>query len=93
VRTDVAERGVTATAIVERLDVFEDVLPCFVSSGVALRMHPLILQTVEEALDRRVVPAIALARHRGEHAVFAQQRLIIVTAVLAAAIRVMHHTV
>lgn len=60
----VAERGMLASPVVERLDVVEQVVLCFGPRTVAGAMHPLILQTVEEALRRRVVPAISLAAHQ-----------------------------
>jgi len=65
----VAERGMTASAVVERLNVVEQVGHRCGPRTVAGAMHPLILQAVEEALRRRVVPAIPLAAHRAGHPV------------------------
>jgi Zn-dependent membrane protease YugP len=45
-------------------------------------MYPLVLQTVEEAFRRRVVPAAALAAHRAAHAIRAQLALEFVARVL-----------
>src|SRR5271156_3839416 len=53
-------------------------------------MHTLILQAVEETLAGGVIPAIALAAHRREHAVVSELFLKVVAAILAAAIRVMN---
>ena len=68
----VAERRMPAPAVVERLDVIEGVSNRCPSGFVAGAMHPLILQAVEEALGRRVVPAVALVVHRRGHAVFGE---------------------
>jgi hypothetical protein len=57
----VAERGMATSSVVERLDVVEQVGLWRGPGRVAGTMRPLILQAVEEALARRVVPAIALA--------------------------------
>ena len=51
---------------------------------VARAMHAFVLQTVEEALRRRVVPAVALAAHRAGHAVLGQLGLEDAAGVLAA---------
>lgn len=85
----VAERGMEAPAVVERLDVVEQVGLRFGPHGVAGAMHPLILQAVEEALARRVVPAISLAAHRAGHPVLFQLRLKGEARILAAPVGVM----
>src|ERR1700736_3495263 len=89
-RTDTTERCVTANSIVEDLDVFKHVSTRCVARFVAHSMHALVLQAVEEALARRVVPAIAFAAHRREHSVFGELLLKIVAAILTAAIRMMN---
>jgi len=71
----VAERGMPAPTVVERLDVVEGVGNRFCSRLVLGAMHPLILEAVEEALRRGVIPAVALPAHRTDHAVFLQPRL------------------
>src|SRR4029434_6273545 len=50
----VAERGVAASAIVERLDVSKEIGDRFVPRRVPRTMHALVLQTVEEAFGRGV---------------------------------------
>ena len=57
---DIAQRGMSAHPVVERLDVAEGVGNRLGSRFVASAMHPLTLQAVEEALARRVIPAIPL---------------------------------
>ena len=50
-------------------------------------MHQLIFQGAPETLHRRIVPAVALAAHGGQHAKLLQLLPISMGAVLAAAIR------
>ena len=59
-RRVVTERGVTTTPVVEHFDVVEQIGDRVLSVRVARAVHPLVLQAVEEALRRRVVPAVAL---------------------------------
>src|SRR5512133_2415422 len=87
-RRGVAERGMQTPAVVERLDVVEEVGLRRGLRTVAGAMHPFILQAVEEALCRRVVPAVALAAHRADHAVLLQARLKGVARILTAAVGV-----
>ena len=61
--------------VVERLDIVEQVDIRYGPRTVADVMHPLILQTVEEALGRGVIPAIAFAAHRADQHVLLQPRL------------------
>ena len=76
------------TRVVEAIDVFEDchldLAPCFP------RVSPdqLCFDGFEEGLDGSIVIAIAFSAHRHLEAMLAQDILIIVRAVLAAAIRV-----
>ena len=75
-------------AIVEDFDVLLDgrfrVGPC----GVPLMMNHFVLQTAPEALHRRVVVAVPLARHGCPHAELRDQLSIVVGAVLVASVRV-----
>ena len=81
-----AERGMATSEIVERLDVVKDVGNGFGPRAVAGAMHPLILQAVEEALARRVVPAVTLVAHR---TVFLQPCLKGMAGILASPVGVM----
>lgn len=69
-------------AVVEDLDVLLDcrfgVGPC----GVPLMMNHLVFQAAPEALHRRVVVAVPLARHRCLHAELRDQFAIVVGAIL-----------
>lgn len=88
----VAERGMPAPAVVERLDVIEGVGNGLGSRLVAGAMHSLILEAVEETLGRRIVPAVSLAAHRADHPVFLQPRLKGVAGILASPVGVMNQS-
>jgi hypothetical protein len=64
----VAERGVAATAVVEFLDVIEQIGNGLGAARVACVMHPFVLQAFEEAPGRGVVPAVSLAAYRARPA-------------------------
>ena len=63
-RRTVAERGMTATAVVKRFNVFKWVGAGGCARGIAPAEHPLALQTVEETLRRCIIPAIAPSRRK-----------------------------
>ena len=77
-------------AIVEYLDVFEDVLPGFVSGGRAPMVHELPLERPTETFDPRVVPAVAFAPHAGNEAVLSESVLVARRGLLTAAVRMVH---
>lgn len=52
------------TPIVEHLDILEQVLDRFFACRIACAMDPFVLETVEEAFGRSIVPEVALAAHR-----------------------------
>ena len=79
-----------ALAVVEHLDVLEGRGLHRSRVAEALPVDPLILEAVEPALGRRVIPAVPLAAHRADHAVFLQLVLEGVAGVLAAPVGVMH---
>ena len=62
-RRQISQCGVAAAPVVEDGDVLEQIARGLVASRIARAMNPLILEAVEEALSRGVVPAVALARH------------------------------
>ena len=57
----VTERRVTAPLVAELLDVVEQVGLRLVPRGVMGAMHPLVFQAVEEAVRRRLEPALNLS--------------------------------
>src|SRR3954468_23030775 len=58
------ERGVPAAAVVEDLDVFEDLGAQFGLGWPAAAVDELFLQCREEALGDGVIKAVTLAAHR-----------------------------
>ena len=54
--------------------------------GVVSAPYPLHLQIQEEALHRRVVPAVSFPAHAAHHLVLLQQRMVFLTGVLAASV-------
>ncbi len=73
-----------AFPVVKNLDVFKGLSLDHGVSRKASAMHPLILEAVEPALRRRVVPAVALPAHGADHAVGSVLFLKGMTGVLAA---------
>ena len=85
------QRRVQPFPVVKHLDVFERRRLHVLACSEAPSMHPLVLEAVEPALGRGVVPAVTLAAHRAGHAVFGQLVLKRMAGVLAAPVRVMQH--
>ncbi len=54
----VAERGMLSLPVAKRFDDIEQISLRFILCPIAGAMHSLILQTVEEALGRRIVPVV-----------------------------------
>ncbi len=68
-------------AIAEAFDVLKQVLFCL-SGCVGTVMNQLGFERVEKAFHRRIVPAIAFARHGGRYAGSGQRLLIITRCIL-----------
>lgn len=79
----------TTTAVIKHFDVFEQVRDGFAMRAIPRAVNPLVLQAVEEAFRRRVVPTISFAAHRAAHPVRGQLALEVVAGVLTASIRMM----
>jgi len=75
--------------VVEHLDVRETGGLHVGMGGVLDAMHPLVLEAVEPAFRRCVVPAVDLPAHRAGHAVFLELVLEGVARILAAAVGMM----
>lgn len=88
----VAQRRVPSRPVVEHLNVFEARRRHRCACVIANSMDALVLEAVEAALRRRVIPAVHLATHGVDHAVFPQLVLEGLSGVLAAPIRVMHQS-
>ena len=78
----------TPLAVVEDFDVFLDGRFRVCPRGIPLMMDHFVLQAPPEALHRRVVVAVPLARHGCPHAELRDQFPIVVSAILAASVRV-----
>ncbi len=76
--------------VIEELDGLRDLAPRLLPGFVATLMRQLILQRAPETLHRRVVIAIALPTHEGNHAELPQGGLICLGTILRSAIGVMH---
>src|SRR5713226_1437274 len=63
-------------AIVEDLDVLEDRRPRLFAGVEGVMMDELVLERAEEALGARIVEAVALAGHAGDHAMGLEHALI-----------------
>lgn len=59
----------TTTAVVKHFDIFEQIGLRVLMRPVARGVNPFVLQAVEEAFRRGIVPTISLATHRAAHAV------------------------
>src|SRR5882757_2171821 len=88
----IAERRVLTPRIVETLDVVKYISSRFVSSRIILAARPLGFHTREEALHRRVVPAIPASAHAAFDAMSLQVILKILTRVLTALVRMVEQT-
>jgi len=77
-------------SVVEDLYIVEDVPPCLVPWSVLAVMHKLFLQRTEEAFHWSVVPAVSLAAHADLHTVACEQVSVVLTGILAAAIRMVN---
>ena len=79
--------------VVEPLDVIEYVRPCVVPGAIHLAGCPLGFQRGEEALHRCVVPDVARPADAAADVMIGQQLLKLLTAILAALIRMMQQCV
>ena len=87
-RANAADVAVAPGSIVERLDVFGDIFGRSVSIVVDVLLDSLLLQTAEEGLRHRVVPAVPSTAHAGLEMIGLAEPAPRVTSVLRALIRV-----
>ena len=78
-RTDLAERRMTASLVVERLDVVEELHLRFAEAGKPI--HQLSLQRREEALYDGIVVAIAASTHTARDAMGVEDVLVVLAGV------------
>ena len=72
--------------VVEALDPVNQIESSLRSRCISHSIDPLDFQRLEEALHRRIVPAVALATHRLHHPIFGDQLPVFVAAYWTAAI-------
>ena len=77
--------------VVKQLDVLRDLSPSLLSRRISPMVHQLIFQGPPETLHRRVVRAIAIPAHGGNHAELPQLILIVVGTILGGFNRSMQH--
>src|SRR5690606_15315978 len=87
-RREPAGVSVTPHRVVEHLDVLEHVLAGGVAARIDSASNALALEQLEEALGHRVVVAVPTPAHARHQTVSLQEGLPVVTAVLAALVRV-----
>ena len=66
----------TASPIIEHLNVFEDILSRGFTCFVAPMVHELAREYPEEAFGTGIIPAVARAAHAGGEAMLAEQPLV-----------------
>src|SRR4051794_38354210 len=76
--------------VIEALDVIEDHAACLRAGVQGEVVEPFGLEQMEEALDRRIVVAIARAAHAADDAVAVEEVLVLGARIGTAAIAVMH---
>src|SRR6266568_1756910 len=86
--TAVAEEGMPPPLVVEPLDVVEHIPLRLGPRAIGAMVDQLGLERLEEALDHRVVPAVAPPAHAGPDPVAGEERLIGRAGILTALIRV-----
>jgi hypothetical protein len=72
----IAEGRVTASPIIEHLNVLEDILSRGFPRFVVPVVHELALECPEEAFDTSIVPAVAGAAHAGSDVALVEQLLV-----------------
>jgi len=87
-RRAIPQPGMPPLAVVEHLDVLRNLSPSLLPRIISPMVHQLIFQCPPETLHRRVVIAIALPAHGGDHAELPQLILIVVGTILGATVGV-----
>src|SRR5690349_1679463 len=91
IRTNVAERGVTALAVVPDFDPRKDGASGLLAGLEAGTVNHLFLEAGKEALGGRVVPTVAASTHATDDPGFFEPSLIVVAGVLAPSVAVAEH--
>ena len=62
-------------SVIENLNVFKEILRCFLLILIVLVVNPLALEGMKKTLGDRIVPAVSLSTHAAEKLVFFQEVL------------------
>ncbi len=68
-RAKVVQMRMAALTVVENFNVFKDTGFSLFSGFVAVMMNPLGFQRMEEALNDRIIVAVAFSAHAAQHIV------------------------
>ena len=82
----------TSKSIVEHLNIFKDILSGLSLGGVLPMKDQLGFEGAKETFNGRIVVTITFAAHAIHHLSLCQQKLVIITGVLAAPVRVVQQT-
>ena len=87
-RAEIAQRGVTALAVIPDLDPAEDRTARLLPGLEAGAVNHLFLEAGKEALGRSVIPAVAAAAHAAHDPDFLEPFLVVAAGVLAPSVAV-----
>jgi hypothetical protein len=79
-------------AVIKHLDVPNHIISRLGPGAINGVRNPFGFQTVKETLHHGIIPTIALSAHTADHAIGIQKFLVIMTSILAAAIRMMNQS-
>ena len=82
IRTDISEIGMETIAVIEHLDILDNIVRGISPSWVRVVIGPLCLQGPKESFRHCVVPTITLSGHTADHAILGQYPLIGVAGIL-----------
>jgi hypothetical protein len=88
-RTDVTKVTVTTTSVVETFNIFEHIRSGFLSSSVAYSVNTFTFEYTKEALNNRVVIAVASTTHAALDSLFIKLFTEVIACVLTASIGMM----
>jgi hypothetical protein len=90
--TDIPEIRVLPSAVVEHLDVRDNIVSCLLTRGVISVRRPLAFETAKEAFGHGIIKTLALTTPTTDDPMVCQHVLIRVTGILTAAICMMQQT-
>ena len=81
---NISETCLGPLPVVEHFDVLGDLVFSLLPGGIAPVVDELVFQCTPEAFDGRVIVAVALATHRGDHAEVVEQTSVGMRTILVA---------